>query len=179
MRWCSSVYTREKVLPAWSDGGRERDKVRPAHEKWPKIDVLWSAGRTFSRKCCWRGGVGRVFSRQPVLCPGLVGDAAHFRRLRWGFCAMRSPLAACRRRVGALDGVIPPVWWRRSRESRGCGCQTADPLGEKSPKTTVSGEWVYDLAESIAVVVHCSHVNPLLRVLTRYLECLRGCPSLH
>ena len=61
----------------------------------------------------------------------------------------------------------------------GCGRQTADPLGEKSPKTTVSGEWVYDLAESIAVVVHCSHVNPLLRVLTRYLECGRGCPSLH
>ena len=26
-----------------------------------------------------------------------------------GFCAMRSPLAACRRRVGGLDGVIPPV----------------------------------------------------------------------
>ena len=25
-----------------------------------------------------------------------------------GFCAMRSPLTACRRRVGALDGVIPP-----------------------------------------------------------------------
>ena len=44
--------------------------------------------------------------------PGLVGDAAHFRRLRWGFCAMRTPLTACRRRVGALDGVIPPDWWR-------------------------------------------------------------------
>ena len=29
--------------------------------------------------------------------------------LRWGVCAMRSPLAACRRRVGALDGVIPPI----------------------------------------------------------------------
>ena len=27
---------------------------------------------------------------------------------RWGFCAMRSPLVACRRRVGGLDGVIPP-----------------------------------------------------------------------
>ena len=32
--------------------------------------------------------------------------------LRWGFCAMRSPLTACRRRVGGLDGVIPPDWWR-------------------------------------------------------------------
>ena len=27
----------------------------------------------------------------------------------WGFCAMRSPLAVCRRRVGGLDGVNPPV----------------------------------------------------------------------
>ena len=52
---------------------------------------------------CWAS-----FSRQPVPCPGLVGDAAHFRRLRWGFCAMRTPLTACRRRVGPLDGVIPP-----------------------------------------------------------------------
>ena len=29
---------------------------------------------------------------------------------RWGFCAMRSPLAACRRRVAPLHGAIPPVW---------------------------------------------------------------------
>ena len=26
-----------------------REKVRPAHEKWPKIVGLWRAGRTFSR----------------------------------------------------------------------------------------------------------------------------------
>ena len=62
-----SRLVREKVRPAWSDGGCERDKVRPAHEKWPKIGVLWSAGRTFSRKCCWRGRDGRVFSRQSAL----------------------------------------------------------------------------------------------------------------
>ena len=98
--------------PCWSDGGREREKVRPARSKWPKFGVFTLAGRVFSRKCRWRGGAGRVFSRQPVLWPGLVGDAAHFRRLRWGFCAMRSPLTARRRRVGALDGVIPPDWWR-------------------------------------------------------------------
>ena len=29
---------------------------------------------------------------------------------RWGFCAMRSPLAACRQRVAPLHGAIPPVW---------------------------------------------------------------------
>ena len=55
----------EKVRPAWSDGGCEREKVRPAYEKWPKIGGLWRAGR--------------VSSHQPVLCQGLVDNAAHFR----------------------------------------------------------------------------------------------------
>ena len=54
---------REKVRPARSDGGCEREKVRPAYEKWPKIGVFWRAGRSFSRKCSWRGCAGRVFSR--------------------------------------------------------------------------------------------------------------------
>ena len=80
--------------------------------------------------------------------------------LWWGFCSIRSWLAEYLRRVAALMMQFPPVWWRRSRESRGCGRQSADPLGEKSPKTTVSGEWVYDLAELIAVVVRCSRVTP-------------------
>ena len=96
MRWRSSVYTRDKVRPAWSDGGCERDKVRPAHEKWPKIGVLLRAGRVFSRKCRWRGGAGRSFSHQPLQCQGLVDDAAHFRLAAMGVCAMRSSLTACR-----------------------------------------------------------------------------------
>ena len=54
---------REKVRPAGSGGGCEREKVRPAHEKWPKNGVFWRAGRSFSRKCRWRGCAGRVFSR--------------------------------------------------------------------------------------------------------------------
>ena len=54
---------REKVRPAWSDGGREREKVRPACSKCPEIGVLWRAGRSFSRKCCWRPVAGRSFSR--------------------------------------------------------------------------------------------------------------------
>ena len=61
--WLCSV--REKVRPARSAGGREREKVRPAYEKWPKIGVLWRVGRTFSRKCRCRCRVGRTFSRSP------------------------------------------------------------------------------------------------------------------
>ena len=52
-----SRLVREKVRPAWSDGGREREIVRPAHEKWPKIGVLWRAGRDYSRKRRWKGWV--------------------------------------------------------------------------------------------------------------------------
>ena len=62
----------------------EREKVRPAHENWPKNGGLWragrsfsrkcrwrpAAGRVFSRKCCWWGGVGRVFSRTGSRGPG-------------------------------------------------------------------------------------------------------------
>ena len=36
----SQLSVREKVRPAWPDGGREREKARPAHEKWPTIGVL-------------------------------------------------------------------------------------------------------------------------------------------
>ena len=67
--WLCSV--REKVRPARSAGGCEREKVRPAYEKWPKIGVLWRVGRTFSRKHRWMGRAGRTFSwlstRGPVL----------------------------------------------------------------------------------------------------------------
>ena len=79
------------------------------------------------------------FFRANRHCAGLVGDAVHFRWLRWGFCAMRSPLAACRRRVGALDGVIPRrlvaarprlevVWPPKCR-----------PIGQKSLKMAYFG----------------------------------------
>ena len=65
-----SRHVREKVLPAWSDGGRERDKVRPARSKWPKFGVFALAGRSFSRKRGWRPAAGRVFSRAGSRGPG-------------------------------------------------------------------------------------------------------------
>ena len=85
-----------------------RDNVRPARSKWPHFSVFALAGRVSSRRCRWRGCAGRASSRQLALrwswmrCGALQGGCG------WGFCAMRSPLAACRRRVGGLDGVIPP-----------------------------------------------------------------------
>ena len=72
---------------------------------------------------------------------------------------MRSPLEAFRRRVGALDGAIPPAGWRRGRGLERSSCQSADPLGEKRPKTTVLAEWVCALADSLSGVVCCVHVD--------------------
>ena len=103
-----SRRVREKVLPAWSDGGSERDNVRPARSRWPKFGVFALAGRVFSRRCRWRGCAGRASSRQLALCRSWMRCGALQGGCGWGFCAMRSPLAACRRRVGGLDGVIPP-----------------------------------------------------------------------
>ena len=59
----SQLPVREKVRPARSDGGREREKVRPACSKWPKMSVLWRAGRTFSRVSTRGSVAGRSFSR--------------------------------------------------------------------------------------------------------------------
>ena len=103
---------REKVRPAWSDGGREREKVRPACSKCPEIGVLWRAGRTFSRlgmrgpvagrsfsrKCCWRPVAGRSFSRA-------------------------SSRGGCWARAWRLDGgCVPPLDLGRATDTRSRAC---------------------------------------------------------
>ena len=103
-----SRLVREKVRPAWPDGGREREKVRPARLKHPKIGVFALAGRTFSRKCRWRGRAGRVFSR----------------KCRWRGCAGRvfsRQLALCRSwmRCGALFRVAAVGVLRHAKPSNG------------------------------------------------------------
>ena len=132
-----SHLVREKVRPARSDGGCEREKVRPACSKWPKMSVLWRAGRTFSRVST-RGSVAgrtflRVIPRGPAVgrtcsrvkwgrgCTGPILSAYRHRdqasqvtrcptcRKRRGFCTTRSPLAACHRRVGPSCSANPPI----------------------------------------------------------------------
>jgi len=64
------------------------------------------AGRTFSRVSRWRGRAGRVFSRQPTLRRSWMQLGARG-WLRWGFCTIRSRLAAYRRRVVLLMVQFP------------------------------------------------------------------------
>ena len=114
-----------------------REKVRPACSKWPKMSVLWRAGRTFSRVSTRGSVAGRTFSRViprgPAVgrtcsrvkwgrgCTGPILSAYRHRdqasqvtrrptcRKWWGFCTTRSPLAACHRRVGPSCSANPPI----------------------------------------------------------------------
>ena len=92
----------------------KREKVRPARSQHPKFGVFARAGRVFSRKSRRRGGVGRIFSRQPVLCPGLVVDAAYFGLAAMGVLHYMTPFCgvspACRTPVSCNS----PDWWHEA-----------------------------------------------------------------
>ena len=56
-----SRLVREKVRPAWPDGGREREKVRPARPKHPKIGVLRLLGEFFRGNVAGGAVLGEFF----------------------------------------------------------------------------------------------------------------------
>ena len=74
----------------------------------PKLVFSGVLGELFRGNAA-EGVVLGEFFRANWPCAGLGYSATHFRLAAMGVCAMRSPLTACRRRVGALDGVIPPI----------------------------------------------------------------------
>ena len=56
-----SRLVREKVRPAWSDGGRERENVCPARSKWPKFSVLHLLGEYFRGNAGGGAALGEFF----------------------------------------------------------------------------------------------------------------------
>ena len=120
-----SHLVREKVRPARSDGGCEREKVRPACSKWPKMSVLWRAGRTFSRVSTRGSVAGRTFSR--VSTRGPVAGRTFSRviprgpavgrtcsRVKWGRGCTGPILSAYRHRDQASQVTRRPTcrkWW--------------------------------------------------------------------
>ena len=120
-----SHLVREKVRPARSDGGCEREKVRPACSKWPKMSVLWRAGRTFSRVSTRGSVAGRTFSR--VSTRGSVAGRTFSRviprgpavgrtcsRVKWGRGCTGPILSAYRHRDQASQVTRRPTcrkWW--------------------------------------------------------------------
>ena len=85
-----------------------REKVRPAAPCHRESAKEFAQRAQIGPNSAFLRLLGEFF-RANRYCTGLGYDAVHFRVAAMGFCAMRSPLAACRRRVGGLDGVIPPI----------------------------------------------------------------------
>ena len=158
-----SRLVREKVRPAWPDGGREREKVRPARSKHPKIGVLWRAGRVFSRKLVWRGFGGRTYSRRSrwsgragrVFSRKLVwrgfGGRTYSRRSRWRGCAGRV--------------------FSRKRGWRGCAGQVCGPAVVGSHRAS------FDATRS-RTGPSIGGVNPSIRSYTHLVVAGRGRPPL-
>ena len=96
-------------------------------------------------------------------CAGLGSSSTPSRPAAVGVCAMRSPLAARRRRVGGLDGVIPRVGGGAAAPRGGVAAQIADHLAHYCPCTSFFAEVVCDLGKTEWCVMSCSHANPLLR----------------
>ena len=165
-----------KSSPRGPVSSRKREKVRPERSRHPTFGVFVLAGRVFRGRAAGVAVLGEFF-RANRHCAGLVGDAVHFRWLRWGFCAMRSPLAACRRRVGALDGVIPPVGGGATATSGGVAAkvQTHWTKVAENGLFWLNGAALWRIRCRAWCVVrtrtrYCepkpaiSHANPLLRV---------------
>ena len=103
-----SCLVREKVRPAALCHRESAKKFAQHAQIGPNSAFLRLLGEFFRGRAAGGAVLGEFF-RANWPCVGLGCDAVHFSGwLRWGFCAMRSPLTACRRRVGGLDGVIPP-----------------------------------------------------------------------
>ena len=96
----------------------------------PNSAFLRVLGELFRGRATGGAVLGELF-RANWPCAGLVGDAVPSTAVATGVLRHVKPSGgvspACRR----LGWRHSPLWWRWDRESRGCGRQSADPLGEK------------------------------------------------
>ena len=127
---------------------------------WASCVVLWRSPRASRRAMAapWR------CSR--ALRPGSPGPRRSPRRW-WGFCSMRSWLAACRRRVAPLHGAIPPIGGGVAAVRGGVTPTLQTTSVKNADNGLLVAKWSAFWAHQCLAVVRWSHVNPLSRVLTR------------
>ena len=88
-------------------------------------------------------------------------------RQRWGFCTIRSPLAACRRRVVLLMVQFPPIGGGEAATHSGV-VPTVQTTSAKSADNGLSwARWSTFWAHRCLARCMCSQVSPLFRVPTR------------
>ena len=124
-----------------------REKVPPARSKHPKIGVFTLAGRTFRGNAAEGAVLGDFFAP--------IGPAPRSCRrrgargwLRWGFCSIRSWLAACRRRVVPLMTPFPPFGDGPAEPSAAsarsaCGIRDNWTLGQRMLYSSVHADYCF------------------------------------
>ena len=127
---------------------------------WANNVVLWC-----SPCASWRA-MAAPWRCSRALRPGSPGPRRSPRRW-WGFCSMRSWLAACRRRVAPLHGAIPPIGGGVAAVRGGVTPTLQTTSVKNADNGLLVAKWSAFWAHQCLAVVRCSHVNPLLRVLTR------------
>ena len=131
VHWRAYVCTREKVLPASLLDRESAKKFAPRAQNGPNSAFLCMLGELFRGRAAGGAVLGELFRANRYCGRALRATGVLQTGGRRGFCTTRSPLAACRRRVGPPCSAIPPDWRRRGRGLRCWGAQTADHLGEK------------------------------------------------
>ncbi len=152
----------EKVRPAALCHRESAKKFAQRAQNTPNSAFLCLLGEFFRGRAAGGAVLGEFF-RANRHCAGLGGSSAPSRPAAVGVLRHAKPSGgaspACRR----LGWRHSPGWWRRDRDFRWCGRQSADPLVEKRRKRAVLAEWVCTLADVLSVVVCRSHANSLLR----------------
>ena len=69
---------RDILRPAWSDGGREREKFAQRAQNGPNSAFLHLLGEVFRGNAGGGAALGECFAPTGA-APGPVGDVAHFR----------------------------------------------------------------------------------------------------
>ena len=145
----------------------------------PKLAVYGVLGEFF-RGLSGGVGVPGEFCR---VCRHAVSFSGTFGALVTG-CARSYPLRnGLQAGVGGGFALHEALWLRVAgvsephvvqfprlvSECEGCDDQSADRRGEKRGRWAARGEVVCVLGAPASVVACCSHVNPLLRAVTRYV----------
>ena len=102
-----SLLLREKVRPAWPDVCVSAKKFALRAHNGSKLAFLRLLGELFAemllKGLCWASSFAPI-GPAPRSCRRCGARGW----LRWGFCSIRSWLAACRRRVVPLMTPFPP-----------------------------------------------------------------------
>lgn len=142
-----SLLLREKVRPAWPDVCVSAKKFALRAHNGSKLAFLRLLGELFAemllKGLCWASSFAPI-GPAPRSCRRCGARGW----LRWGFCSIRSWLAACRRRVVPLMTPFPPFGDGPAEPSAAsarsaCGSRDNWTLGQRLLYSSVHADYCF------------------------------------